>query len=508
MAERYPNRSFPADDGYDRDMGSRTPGNAESDPLAELARLIGQTDPFGTKPMSRANLTAQPQARPADPPSQQSYHDNYQDSYYEDSEPVEESPPAPPSWMQRAARHEAAPPQDDYPSQDDYPGSVHPLHRYAATQHQAEPDYDPEPLVEDHSRQAHQQDPSRYDDALYGGFDSGAHLAQHDQGYADDGYAYEEDQHFEEPEPKRRGGLITVAAVLALAVFGVGGAFAYRSYTGAGARGGEPPIIRADAGPTKIIPAPADAAVKVPDRMVTGDGAEKMVSREETPIDPGTRSSGPRVVFPPLTPNGSAPMPSGVVAGSPPPATSAANGTFANNDPHQVKTFSVRGDQATSGTPAAATTPPPAAPARPGRVAAANPRPSATNPSAANANGPLSLAPQAEAPATPEPVRVAATNPTQVAPATPSTPSAAASGSFLVSVTSQPSEAEAQASFRALQGKYPSVLGSQSAVVARGNSKSGAATYRAGPSFGSQAEATQFCHSYQAAGGQCWVVKN
>jgi hypothetical protein len=59
-----------------------------------------------------------------------------------------------------------------------------------------------------------------------------------------------------------------------------------------------------------------------------------------------------------------------------------------------------------------------------------------------------------------------------------------------------------------LQGKYPSVLGSQSAVVARASSKSGAATYRAGPSFGTQAEASQFCKSYQAAGGQCWVVKN
>jgi hypothetical protein len=82
------------------------------------------------------------------------------------------------------------------------------------------------------------------------------------------------------------------------------------------------------------------------------------------------------------------------------------------------------------------------------------------------------------------------------------------SGSYLVSVTSQPSEAEAQASYRALQSKYPSVLGSQSAVVARANSKSGAVTYRAGPSFGTPAEASQFCHNYQAAGGQCWVVKN
>jgi hypothetical protein len=75
-------------------------------------------------------------------------------------------------------------------------------------------------------------------------------------------------------------------------------------------------------------------------------------------------------------------------------------------------------------------------------------------------------------------------------------------------VTSQPSEADAQASYRALQGKYPSVLGSQSPVVARANSKSGAVTYRAGVAFNSSAEAAQFCHNYTAAGGQCWVVKN
>jgi hypothetical protein len=99
---------------------------------------------------------------------------------------------------------------------------------------------------------------------------------------------------------------------------------------------------------------------------------------------------------------------------------------------------------------------------------------------------------------------MAATNPTQAAPSAP----ASSGGGFLVSVTSQPSEAEAQASYRALQGKYPSVLGSQSAVVARASSKSGAATYRAGPAFGTSAEAAQFCKSYQGAGGQCWVVKN
>ncbi len=504
MAERYPKRSFPAGDGYDRDMGSRASSHAESDPLAELARLIGQTDPFGAKPMSRANLPVQPQARPADPrPAQGGYEDSYNDSYYEDSEPEELSPPTPPSWMQRAAtRQEVSPPP---PPQDDYPSAVHPLHRYAAAHPPAEPDYDQEPSFAD---SGHEPDPSRYDDALYGAFDSDAQHV-HDQGYADDGYAYEDDQQFEDqPQPKRRGGLITVAAVLALAVFGVGGALAYRTYTGS-ARTGEPPIIRADAGPTKIIPAPADGSTKVPDRMVIGDGGEKIVSREETPIDPGARSAGPRVVFPPLTPNGSAQLPSGVAPGAPPQTTSAAAGTFANNEPRQVRTFSVRGDQATAGTPAAA--PPPAAapaPAKPSRAAAATGvRPSTTNPNAANANGPMSLAPQTETSAAPEPVRVAATNPTQVVPPAPA-PSGATSG-YLVQVSSQRSEADAQASYKSLQSKYPSVLGAHAPLIKRADLGEKGTVYRAmvGP-FGSNEEASQFCSSLKSAGGQCYIQRN
>ena len=505
MADRYQDRAYSAGGDYDRDNRARASDNAESDPLAELARLIGQTDPFGAKPMSRANLQAQPQVRPADP--EPGYDDDYADP-----EPYEAQPPAPPSWMQRAAvRQEAPPPppqpqQDYYADEDDYPAEVHPLHRYSAPQPPTQHDYDPAQLFGD----THQQQPdmSRYDDALYGSLESDAQNAQHDHGYVDNAYAYEDDQQFDQvEEPRKRGGMITVFAVLALAVFGVGGAYAYRTFTGS-ARTGEPPIIRADAGPTKIIPAPGDAATKVPDRMTPSDGTEKIVSREEAPIDPNR--SGPRVVFPPLTSNGTAPMPTSVFPpGVSPPAPNGANGTFSNNDPRKIKTFSVRGDQGDAGAPAAAA--PAAAPAAKGaaaaqRAAAPNAR-TATNPAAANANAPLSLAPQSDAPAAAEPpVRMAATTPTQQV--APSAPASSGGGGFLVSVTSQPSEAEAQASYRALQSKYPSVLGSQSAVVARASSKSGAATYRAGPAFGTSAEAAQFCKSYQGAGGQCWVVKN
>jgi hypothetical protein len=81
----------------------------------------------------------------------------------------------------------------------------------------------------------------------------------------------------------------------------------------------------------------------------------------------------------------------------------------------------------------------------------------------------------------------------------------AAEGRFLVSVSSQPTEAEAQASFRAMQKKYPDQLGSRSPVIKRYDGKNGV-HYRAmvGP-FASREEATHFCVTYRAAGGQCFV---
>src|SRR6202012_6105585 len=125
----------------------------ESDPLAELARLIGQTDPFGS--MGRANLPLQPRS----------------DQYDHELPPAEDGRPAgPPPWMQRAVRHEVR--QEAPPPQEDYPSAVHPLHRYAVPQAAPEPDYHPVPAqpYPAQSYDAEEQydpDPSRYDAALY-----------------------------------------------------------------------------------------------------------------------------------------------------------------------------------------------------------------------------------------------------------------------------------------------------------------------------------------------------
>lgn len=492
MADRYQDRPFPTADDYDRGANPNAPVRGESDPLAELARLIGQTDPFGTtakapQPLpphplqSRANVRAQYDAEDGDAPVATS----------------------PPPWMQRA-RHEAPPePHYEEPEPDYQPSPVHPLHRYAA-----QPAAAPEQDYHEPQQYADEQpaDPSRYDDALYGQLESGEQEYARDPAFPDDPYAYQSGYE-EEPEPRKHSsGLVTVAAVLALAVVGTGAAFAYRTYVGS-PRSGDPPIIKADNSPTKVVPTPGDgASVKTPDRMLPGDGSEKIVSREEAPVDVNSRS-GPRVVFPPLNQNGSPPPVASVTTAGPAP-TSAANGTLPSSEPRKIKTLAVKGDATENGgVPAGAAAP--AKPAPAARTAAAAPAaaaaaPAPRNPASANANAsaPLSLSPQsAPAPDPAPPTRLAATNPVQTAPS--------AGGGYLVQVSSQKNEADAQSSYRALQSKFPGVLGSRPPVIKRADLGDKGVYYRAmvGP-FGSTEEAAQFCGNLKTAGGQCVVQRN
>ena len=487
--------------------------------MAELARLIGQTDPFA---MGRAN--PKPQSQPQAAPRYQEPQYDPEPYEAEAYEPEPEVPAGPPPWMQRAnarAQQPAPPPlEPQYDDEPDYaPSQVHPLHRYGAQQppqqqpqqHQAHYQY-----PEDQQYAEEPADPSRYDDALYGQIEAGQH-DQRDPAYPDDPYAYQGYDEEPEEQPRRRGGMITVAAVLALAVIGTGGAFAYRSFVGS-PRSGEPPIIKADNSPTKVVPAQSDSAAKAPDRMTFGDGNEKLVPREETPVDINARS-GPRVVFPPLNQNANPPSPASVSPSAPPPA-SASNGTLPNNEPKRIRTLSVKGDAADAGMPPSAPNakqapaapaqvaaprtqsqplaPPPGAPSAP-TVSSRNPPTSAN----ASANGPLSLSPlggAAPAPAAAEPpARVAA-----VAPA-----AAPSSGGFVVQVSSQKTEADAQASYKALQGKFPTVLGSRPPLIKRADLGEKGVFYRAmvGP-FGSRDEAIQVCTNLKAAGGQCVIQGN
>ena len=76
-------------------------------------------------------------------------------------------------------------------------------------------------------------------------------------------------------------------------------------------------------------------------------------------------------------------------------------------------------------------------------------------------------------------------------------------------VSSQRSEADAQAAFRSLQGKYPGQLGGKQALIHKVDLGEKGTYYRAmvGP-FGNANEASALCSSLKAAGGQCIVQRN
>lgn len=482
MANRYQDRPFRDDGGYGRDDYGRDEHRAsdqpETDPLAELARLIGQTDPF--EDIKRSAPPA-----PVDDPV-----DRYDpvDSF-EPVPPVEVEPASPPSWMQRRMV-QPDPPLQAVPPVETAP---HPVLRRAAVYPDNEPQVqDPEPY--------YQADTDRYDDVLFGQLPDGRGAQVYEDQFPPEtypeapfGYHGSYDVEEDEPAPRRRGGMATVVAVLALAVVGTGAAYAYRNYAGT-ARNGPPPVIKADAEPNKILPqkvASGDAVSKlIQDRMSTENGTEQMVSREEQPVDVReATASGPRVVFPPLNQNTNPPPVASVTPNVRPPAT-VASGAVAGDEPRRVRTLTVRGDQTDLAAAAVARPEAQAAPA----TASTRHAPAAT--AASGANAPLALSAEQR-------MHVASTNSGQHVPA------AAGTGGYLVQVSSQRNEADAQASFRVLQNKFPSVLGSRSALVKRADLGAKGVYYRAmvGP-FGSSEEASRFCGSLKSAGGQCVVQRN
>jgi len=82
-------------------------------------------------------------------------------------------------------------------------------------------------------------------------------------------------------------------------------------------------------------------------------------------------------------------------------------------------------------------------------------------------------------------------------------------GGYIVQVSARRSKADAQASFLALQSKFPRQLGGRTAIFQRADLGAKGIYYRAmvGP-FASAGAADQFCGSLKAAGGGCIVQRN
>jgi hypothetical protein len=485
MAEDQFQRSYRASEPPVRGS-AKTPGN---DPLAELARLIGQTDPFGE--------FGRDATRRAAPPSEERSDWNTQPlgtRYTPQAAPDSRAGVLP----QRSAGNGYYTARSAPPEQLDAPQSQHGGQGYGRHTYSDTPPVDEDVYPADQEARGYAPGQADYPQDAY----------EHDVTQQTD------DEYFEDaPSSRRRLGVMAIAGVLALAVVGTAGAFGYRTLFGSSGSPQPPPVIKADAGPNKIVPVAAgkdsQANKLITERVNERGQSERLVSREEQPIDkPAT------VVL--SQPQQQSPMGSGVVG----------------TEPKKVRTIAIHPDQVADASapgvsplaaapraapaPAAKASPPPvrtatsatadaeddAAPAPAARSAARQAAP-------ASGNAPLSLNPDASAAAraSAAPARTAAVAPTvQPAPAASSGP--AGPGSY-VQVSSQKSEAEAQSAFRSLQAKFPNQLGGRQLQILKADLGAKGTYYRAavGP-FGNANEAAELCSSLKSAGGQCLIQRN
>ena len=459
---------------FSSDYSSTPARDSATDPLAELARLIGQSDPFSDgvkraqKPLDGLKSADRPApewlARPVSS-SDQDYADEPQAQAY--------VPPA------------------GYRAQDDKPAGTQDYHtpahagfaddgghaagnRYAAD-HAA---HDPHAYRGEHASAAHQAADDTYqgDDRYRVALPSGQH--EGDGYYADDGHMPPRDEEGG-ASVRRRGGMMTIAAVLGLAVIGTAGAFGYRAFTSGSGSSSNPPIIKADPTPAKTVPAPAataggDQSKPFQDRIGALAAPERVVPREEQPVSLPVAPPAPRVTAPQPSAQAAAPLVS-------PPTQASVN------EPKRVKTIAIRQDGGNPDTGTISAPPPGAAPAASAKAPAAMQQ---------SGSGPMAIAPQ------PDPAAR-----TKVATRTPAP---AASGAYVVQVSAQRSENEAQSAYQSLQTKYPGVLGGRNASIKRVDlGDKGGVFYRAQVgSFATSEQATTFCNSLKDAGGQCIVQKN
>jgi hypothetical protein len=502
------------------------PGNAEAlargpqdDPLAELARLIGQSD--STNDDGHGSTLAHDDVAPADG-ADWAADDNYvgpselAEDNYDARDPYPQHRADPPAQSRDYRLPAAAPVPRFNGTHDDAPGYAVAPPRYRDEQVPPESFDRPLPAFLPRMR----DDRYEYDDQDYAGSDPQ---------YLDDD---------EEAPSGRRGGLVVVAAVLSLAVLGTAGAFAYRAMFGGSMLPSLPPIIRADNGPTKIMPGAGNLPAGNSDQATaTGPSSgDKLVPREETPLAiPQQPGAAPRVVSTiPIFPDPTPGPPSGMTPGAAPasvgswpaaptnspapqgspqyqaqaatPTPSAAPGT------RVIHTVPIRSDQ-TGGTTAAAAPPPVAQAAPVARAVVQHPVKSAPPAPAgqADANAPLSIVPNqgGQAPAAPARVPPARARPPTLVAAASAAPAAAGGGGYAVQVSSQRSQADAQAEFRALQAKFPNQLAGHQPMVRRADLGDKGIYYRAmvGP-YASMEQAAQMCLSLKAAGGSCIVQKD
>ena len=345
--------------------------DAARDPLAELARIIGQSDrvnQFDRDPRHNAAQTLDEPLPAADrdwatddgyaePDAPEQYPDQYAEENY--VQPRLPDPyPADRAYDRHDRDDERAPPIASQYSEPAEPYD---------DPHDEERAYDARYRDEDPPRSAARQPalaPQSYDDEY----------EAEDQwdGQADRQSDDVEDYDDEATARPRRSGLVVVLAMLGLVMIGAGGAFAYRAmFGGAILAPSLPPVIKANDTPNKIVPnrSDAQAAASNPAGAATPGSPEKLVPREEQPVAIQPANAPPRVVstipVPPAP--GAAPAgPPAAVAPAPPaaPAQPSAPPKVAgpaqpptaplagSGEPKKIHTVTIRSDQV--GNPSAA----------------------------------------------------------------------------------------------------------------------------------------------------------
>ena len=258
------------------------------DPLAELARLIGQADSYSDSgPHESYNSARSTSAAtvPADVDwaAEEDYgaHDAHPDERYAPQ-------PAPGESYQSYAPQERGYETDPAAGSRYFSGQAGQFNGF-----RGEPDayeYDePPPLPPAHQLQG------------YGAASDPDHGYEADEApHGDDAYAADE-YYDQAPRPRRRSGLVAVAAIFSLAVVGTAGAFGYRAMFGGSVLPTLPPIIKASNGPIRVAPAYGDSQAnnggdaKQAGAATTGS-TEHLVSREEQPVAIEPPKAAPRVV--------------------------------------------------------------------------------------------------------------------------------------------------------------------------------------------------------------------
>jgi cell division septation protein DedD len=522
------------------------------DPLAELARLIGQEDPFadfvahrpadgrsGGHAGAQRRSVARDTRQPVDPrrsvsPSRTA--DLRDDSTHEISldsgRPSADSRNAYSYGGGRTQRSADMPSMPTRGLRDDRGGAPAPRPTARAPQPAAQPVHDDEDFYVDPQPRSARDTRNARRDTSYDEYADGEYAAEdYDPEYDDDAYLPAHGDEFYDEAPRRRlksWMLVGIAAVAAIVV-GTSGLFAYRALFGTDQVAGPAKLISPDSGPTKMVPKGSQTADnKRSQDRVGGDAprsGERIVSREESPIDQsripqgGTADRIPSgnvtAAAPQFSAPPSQPAPPPMQAASSQQAIAPAN---LSTEPRRVRTVTVRADGSVVSNQAAGAAAPAARPAttastplslQNGQAPSLPPqRPSTTSSTAPlRGDNPWSSGPssgQVGAPAT------QAALPPQPAPApTVAVQSAATAGSYVVQVAAQKSEGEAQQTWQALQQKYGSVLAGQQATIRRVDLGERGVFYRAqvGP-FATRAQASEICQSLKAAGGECVIQRN